>query len=771
MAEQGENAPTSGQIDRLIELPPYMVEESPTPPWRYARVRGIEVLSRCSDDLTRQLIDRQHVLHEELALLLPKPLQVQRSMPAVYVLYNDAIEPAVAQQITARMKQFAAIPLDTDPEDPIEAEAVQAARAAAKLDVRFMANYRLWDADSLAIFFVLDEIGVERVNLTLTPSYLRYLLEARTPALPMWFIEGMLELYGTARLPAPSLGSAGTGLGGRSFGLRASALQNSLQPTAPAFAEAEPGIVTIRPAQWLSEADTQALRKTPKTVPTMLPLGTLFASPRLGNDQIADAQLRRSQAALLIRWALDHTKRESKTGRPPDGTELEPLERRFLEPQALWEFVDRSGLEPVTESLFQECFGQTYAEAEERLRDYLPFAVKNSFQLKPLAPIALPEFELRDATVAEVSRLRGDMARLEMEYVKEFYPQLTVNYLDQARRVTQRSLSQGDNDPRLLAVRGLAECASGNDDAARPFLEAAVAAKLPRARIYYELARIRFSEIRPTNPDLKLSPDKVADVLALLATGRKLARPLAESYELIAEIWLRTSGQLSRAQLAVLDEGIRYFPHRLRLIYSTSLLYGIAGLDGRARELVEQGIANSPNELEKSRFLKLWAAIHEDWKDSGDSFRPVAAKATTRWKSPKLKPEIVPKMPLEKEEPVVQLKEFKVTEVFPPINVRFNLSGENLFNTLDDPIIDARVTYVKSDGLGARMGIQVGDMLLALNRIELKGKTIREVAVLVEEARKKGDMIWEIRRGLGTLTLRHKGKWEIPLPAVDATEP
>ncbi len=759
-----ENTAVSAPVERVIELPPYVVEESLTPPWRYVSVPGIEVLSRCSDDLTRQLIDRQHLMHEELALFLPKPLQVQRAIPAVYVLYNDAMQPAVAQQIAARIKRYVS-EADADElaaMDPAAAQAAQA-QAEAKLNVRFMPNYRFWDADSLAIFFVLDEIGVQSTSITLTPGYLRYLLEARTPSLPTWFIEGMVELYGTVRLPAAPLTAP---LGG--FSSHSSAkpfsTRSSLGAVAFGGGSGEEGVVTFRPALWLSETETQVLRKNPKHVPALMPLATLFGSPRLGVDKEADLRLRRTEAALLIRWALDHTKRESKKGQPPD--DLDRLEPRYLEPQALWEFVDRSCLEPVNEALFQECFGQTYAEAETRLRDYLPFAVKNSFQLHPPAPIQPLDFDLRDATVAEVSRLKGDLARLEIEFVKELYPQLTGNYIDQARRVMNRSLDQGDRDPRLLAVAGLCESDSRNDAGALPYLEAAVRARVPRSRVYYELARLKFEAIRPADPEARLSPAQVAGVLEILGAGRKLAQPLPESYELIAEVWLRCAGRLTRQQLGVLDEGIRYFPRRLRLIYSTALLYGFTGLNERAQELVELGLANSADEVEKSRFLKLWTAIHEDWSESGTVAQAPAAKPTVRLRSPKLKPEIVPRLPNEKEEPVVQLKEFKVSEVFPPINVRFNLSGENLFSSLDDPIVDARVTYVKSDGLGARMGIQVGDVLLALNGTGLKGQTIRQVAGLVEAARKQGDMIWEIRRGLTTLTLRHKGKWEIPLPVV-----
>ncbi|MBP6506864.1 MAG: PDZ domain-containing protein [Opitutaceae bacterium] len=113
---------------------------------------------------------------------------------------------------------------------------------------------------------------------------------------------------------------------------------------------------------------------------------------------------------------------------------------------------------------------------------------------------------------------------------------------------------------------------------------------------------------------------------------------------------------------------------------------------------------------------------------------------------------------------VVKLDPFEVKAVFPSIEVHFTLSGQNLFDNLADPIDEAKVTNVEGAGLGERMGLQVGDTLTGLNGTPIRGLSIRQVAALVAEARKSGRLVWEIRRGFLTLSLRHNGKWETPLP-------
>ena len=111
---------------------------------------------------------------------------------------------------------------------------------------------------------------------------------------------------------------------------------------------------------------------------------------------------------------------------------------------------------------------------------------------------------------------------------------------------------------------------------------------------------------------------------------------------------------------------------------------------------------------------------------------------------------------------------FNVQEsVFPSIEVHFELSGVNLATPLADQILEARVTAVDSDGMGSRLGLRVGDVLVSLNGTALRGLTIRQLAALVADARnRQASLVWETRRGITPLTVRYNGKWDTPLPGL-----
>lgn len=115
---------------------------------------------------------------------------------------------------------------------------------------------------------------------------------------------------------------------------------------------------------------------------------------------------------------------------------------------------------------------------------------------------------------------------------------------------------------------------------------------------------------------------------------------------------------------------------------------------------------------------------------------------------------------------VQKMAPFNVREaVFPSIDVHFELSGTNLADSLNDPILDAKVTAVDDDGMGARLGIKLGDSLTSLNGTPIRGLTIRQLAALVSAARdRKESLIWEGRRGFVPFTVRYNGKWDTPLP-------
>ncbi len=117
---------------------------------------------------------------------------------------------------------------------------------------------------------------------------------------------------------------------------------------------------------------------------------------------------------------------------------------------------------------------------------------------------------------------------------------------------------------------------------------------------------------------------------------------------------------------------------------------------------------------------------------------------------------------------VIKLDPYTVSAVFPAIRVRFVLSRENLRDPLGDPIAEARVVWVEPTAdTSDTAGIQRDDQLLAVNGTELRGLTLRQIAGLVSEARQSELVIWEVRRGLSRLTLRHNGKWQPALPDLE----
>jgi hypothetical protein len=159
---------------------------------------------------------------------------------------------------------------------------------------------------------------------------------------------------------------------------------------------------------------------------------------------------------------------------------------------------------------------------------------------------------------------------------------------------------------------GLCECDAGDDAAARPLLEAAVAGKVVRPRAYYELARIYYQAVLAKSPKGRLTVAEAGQVLRPVGAALRQSPAIVEAYELIAEVWLRAEGRLTPEQLAVLDEGIRKFPARTRLIYSAAILNSLHGRPTEAQALTDRGLAIATRANERERFLKLKSALTAD---------------------------------------------------------------------------------------------------------------------------------------------------------------
>jgi len=541
--------------DKVVALPPFMVEETGKgPPWRYVELPGFEVLSRCSDLSTRTVTQAYVQLHRLLAVVLPEELQIQLTEPRVVILYDEELHPAASQEVVAQMLRIAGAnrpPLDDLPD--IGPRGVRPSSAPRR--VSFLPNLRLTDKDAITVFTIVRQDGLNTDSLYLTTDYVTYMLRNRVPVLPLWFVAGFLSAY-------------------REMTFR-------------------PGEITLKPLQWISEAETEVVKKTPAAARQPVALGEFFRGDLLRTEptDLNGAQHWAAQAALFVRWGLD---------------DRNPARR-----QALWKFVARVSEASSSEQRFAECFGFDYAEAQKQLAEFLPVAVRRTVNYRLDRSLKPPAVALRDATFGEIARIKGDWERLEIGYVKEHFPALAPKYLEQARRTLMRAYERDERDPRLLAVLGLCARDAGDDGPAREYLEAAAQSGTMRARAWLELARLRYAEAlaQPGGTGGQLTSTQAANVLTPLFTARQQRPPLPEVYELIASVWAHCDFPPTRAHLAALDEGVALFPRNAGLVFQAASLYVARGWVSDARIYVELGLQVASDDATRARFTDLQSRL------------------------------------------------------------------------------------------------------------------------------------------------------------------
>ncbi len=518
-------AAAGGAPAEVVALPPFLVEETANGrTWRYTELRGVEVLSRCSDHVTERLIDTQERVHRLFAQLVPPSLQLELSVPHALIFYDDDVQPETQAMMDRLLRSNAA--------DAAAGSAGRRASESRRAPAKFLPNLRLSDRDAFTVFSIVRDSNLEADRFALSQDHVSYLLMSRTPALPTWFVTGILMLYESAGLERDELNIGHL------------AWPAELRPTSADGAAAPP----LQPFKAFFAGELPARRGT-----------------------VEPARRWQLQAALFVRWALDGN------GAP----------RRA----ALWRLAERAAQTPVTEALFRDCFGLDYAATLDQLADYLPSATNHLLTLRPTEPAASPAIVLRDATPVEIARIKGDWERMEVAYLRPRFPQLAPKYLEQARRTLTRAYQRGARDPRLLAVMGLCEVDAGDDALARDYLEAAAHSGELRPRAWFELARLRLAALRgAATADGKLSPQQVAAVLQPLFAARALRPPLPEVYDLIADVWAHSAKTPTRLHLAVLDEGVRLFPHRDELVLHAAELNAQCGFTEAASVLADVGL-------------------------------------------------------------------------------------------------------------------------------------------------------------------------------------
>jgi hypothetical protein len=270
--------------------------------------------------------------------------------------------------------------------------------------------------------------------------------------------------------------------------------------------------------------------------------------------------------------------------------------KRYQKP--FFKFVSRAEQEPVTEAMFKECFGMSYKEMELELRSYAEFTAYEYIRYKAKKGTQgleePPPLQLRDATDAEVGRIKGEALHLAGN-AEASHNALIAPYI------------RGSRDPQLLAALGLSELGDGQNDRARKFLEAAAKAKAVRARAYLELARLRFAAAQAQSADGKgpLNAEQTAQVLQPLFTARTQPPPMREMYEFLLDVWAHSTLVPTRGDYDLLLGGAQAFPRQFQLIYRTAE-FGIQyGFTGDAAKLVEHGLKYAPTSEGKALFAQL----------------------------------------------------------------------------------------------------------------------------------------------------------------------
>lgn len=508
-------APLSAvEREQAIELPPMIVaESSKAPPWLYAHVGEVEYLSRCSVATTRAFITAQLEISRLLRVFMPADFFSPVAVPVVSILAPQESRQAgdeVASREMQRMKQQS---IQRDHEAGRRDLEVPAASR-----ISFLPNLRLDDRDMFAVFAYLSERDFRGEKLIASPDYVYARLVSRTPMLPPWLIEGIVGLYQSA-----------------------------------GFAE-DP--ITLDAARWTSLEDAAGLRRDPESRRVMVPVGDLFAADALvtpENRHPARIAAWRAQIVLFVRWALDPANAPAADG--------------------FWKLGRRASVEPITETVFTECFGFGYADLQERLSDYLPAAVRQPVRIQPGKLPALPRYEVKPATPAQIARLRGEWERLEIPFVRGKHPEYLPRYIEQARATLRRPVSRGERGPQMLAALGLCELDAGDLEAARAWLEEAAAAGVQRPRVHYEVARLRWRELtRNTGESSGFTGAQMQPVLAPLRVAAGQSPQLPEVYLLMGDALLRCRDRVSASDYALMEKAAPLFrrlpgvAHRLALI-------------------------------------------------------------------------------------------------------------------------------------------------------------------------------------------------------------
>jgi TonB family protein len=428
---------------------------------------------------------------------------------------------------------------------------------------RPMDDLRLSDPDSTYIFVALDDTewtkhqvdwkwGNGRApGFVYSPEYLTYLLESRRPPLPEWYVIGVTRFYGSMRTPWEEGG--------------------------------------FDPDPWLGDGPVSELRQRPGAHSALLPMNELLVD-RLPSGMSEDYQrMWKAQAELFVRWAYSGRIRGTR----------EQLRR----------FVGAAASQPMTEQLFQDCFGMSHADALEALTGYLPVAVNETLRGPSPPSTAFRPMAFRAASKEDVHRVKGEWGRRVLGTIKEYNPDALPLYVEQDERLLQGAYGRGEHDPRLLSSLALFRIDTNEIDKGRTLLEANPEACEVRPLASLKLAWLRLGEAtrHPGGPRGRLSERQALGVLASISASIESDPPMEDAFVMAASVAEHLGRNPNKAELERLNRGARLFPRNSELVLKVAAWDLGAGARSAAQQLIALGMAETidPRMHEKLAALEI----------------------------------------------------------------------------------------------------------------------------------------------------------------------
>jgi hypothetical protein len=546
--------------DPIVELPKFVVTDSrdlPQPEsWRYATIPGFEILTNASDRATQRLLRDFGMFRQALGHVWP--IQQRLSQTTSLIICGKG------------GKFDAFMPVDVAPDVASASRFLKKGNQTAiviDLQATTLSILNVDNSNDAATGTDSGLISVEH-DKQLYREYVRYLLSQSEPRFPAWLEEGLSQIIMKMQFDKRWIEFAKIEEGNRVSAQAAMTAELNALATAD-----DPDAATLAGAPAEDRDFNVALQRR-----ALVKLDRFFAvkhdSPEatnvLGNNVWA------KQAYAFVHMCLYGYKGKYQ--------------------KAFTTFLQRTAREPVTEAIFQECFNMSYSKMLMEIRSYCDFTVYEAklFKSKEDAIIPPPPLALREATQAEIGRIKGETLVLAGR-TKEARAELVAAY------------QRGERDPNLLAALGLFERTNGEEERARKFLDAAYVGKTTRADALIELARYRYTDAlaKPAGGEGRFSPEQVSSVLEPLLVARRQPPPVYPLYELAGDTLSRSAAKLKRDDAVLLIEGAQLFPTRLKLVFQAAALAAEVGELQAAHALAAHGERYAPDDTGKVRFTLL----------------------------------------------------------------------------------------------------------------------------------------------------------------------